>query len=200
MTKYIVLAVCWIVFYALHSFLAHHTTKKIAEAQFESLYKFYRIFFNTTSVLMLTGILFFQFSIEPQFIWSENLLLKFMGGVLLGAGVIIFLMAFKAFNLREFFGLEQLNEQPKVSENPNAGLVKSGLYAYVRHPLYFGFIVMFWGVLLLIPYYSTLIFVLISFIYLPIGVWLEEQKLIREFGEEYIQYRKEVKMLIPFMF
>jgi protein-S-isoprenylcysteine O-methyltransferase Ste14 len=29
---------------------------------------------------------------------------------------------------------------------------------------------------------------------------LEERKLIDEFGQEYVNYRKEVKMLIPWIF
>jgi protein-S-isoprenylcysteine O-methyltransferase Ste14 len=56
------------------------------------------------------------------------------------------------------------------------------------------------GALMYFPNYSTLIFVITTFIYLPIGVSLEENKLVDEFGEQYLQYRKEVKMLVPFVF
>jgi protein-S-isoprenylcysteine O-methyltransferase Ste14 len=35
-------------------------------------------------------------------------------------------------------------------------------------------------------------------LYVIIGTWLEERKLVLEFGEAYLQYQKEVPMLIPF--
>jgi protein-S-isoprenylcysteine O-methyltransferase Ste14 len=35
-------------------------------------------------------------------------------------------------------------------------------------------------------------------IYVIIGTKLEERKLVLEFGDTYIQYQKEVPMLIPF--
>ena len=37
----------------------------------------------------------------------------------------------------------------------------------------------------------------ITFVYLPIGIALEERKLIAAFGEEYRRYRREVPALIP---
>jgi protein-S-isoprenylcysteine O-methyltransferase Ste14 len=56
------------------------------------------------------------------------------------------------------------------------------------------------GTLILLPFYSTLVFVTATLLYLPVGISLEEQKLVREFGEQYLQYKKEVKMLIPYLF
>jgi protein-S-isoprenylcysteine O-methyltransferase Ste14 len=34
-------------------------------------------------------------------------------------------------------------------------------------------------------------------IYLPIGIIFEEQKLVKEYGDRYKKYQKEVPMLIP---
>jgi len=39
-----------------------------------------------------------------------------------------------------------------------------------------------------------------SEVYILIGIQLEERKLIQEFGAEYLQYKKDVRMLIPFLF
>jgi len=36
-------------------------------------------------------------------------------------------------------------------------------------------------------------------VYIIIGTILEEKKLVLEYGETYIQYQKEVPMLIPFI-
>jgi protein-S-isoprenylcysteine O-methyltransferase Ste14 len=46
----------------------------------------------------------------------------------------------------------------------------------------------------------TLITVLISLAYLEIGIYLEEQKLVEEFGNDYKIYRQKVKKIIPFIY
>ncbi|MEI6143491.1 MAG: hypothetical protein WCP85_29715 [Mariniphaga sp.] len=39
---------------------------------------------------------------------------------------------------------------------------------------------------------------LVLTVYIIIGTFLEEKKLVLEFGETYIQYQKEVPMIVPF--
>ena len=52
----------------------------------------------------------------------------------------------------------------------------------------------------MMPFLSNLIACAIITIYTLIGIVFEEQKLRLEFGNEYIEYSKEVKMLIPGIF
>ena len=75
-----------------------------------------------------------------------------------------------------------------------------GLHAYTRHPLYFGTIIFLLGYLLYAARLSSAVIVGVAFLYLYVGTLLEEKKLIAQFGEAYLQYKKEVKMLIPFVF
>jgi protein-S-isoprenylcysteine O-methyltransferase Ste14 len=56
------------------------------------------------------------------------------------------------------------------------------------------------GALLFLPHWPMLVFVGVTFVYLPIGVHLEEQKLISEFGDTYRHYQSRVKMLVPFVY
>ena len=46
---------------------------------------------------------------------------------------------------------------------------------------------------------STIIVNIILTAYLIIGTFLEERKLVREFGEEYRAYQKRVSMFLPFL-
>ena len=109
-------------------------------------------------------------------------------------GLLVLGIAFASFNLKEFFGLEQYQESEQKSE-----LVITGIYQYVRHPLYFGTLVLFVGLFFLIPTFKIALVNAISFIYLIIGSRLEEQKLIDYFGQSYIDYKSKVKGLIPFV-
>jgi protein-S-isoprenylcysteine O-methyltransferase Ste14 len=65
----------------------------------------------------------------------------------------------------------------------------------VRHPLYTAGLLFIW----LIPVMTANLLALNIGLtmYLIIGALFEERKLVREFGEAYIQYRKNTPMLVP---
>lgn len=65
----------------------------------------------------------------------------------------------------------------------------------VRHPWYAGGILIVWGRNLDMAAILTNLVITGYFI---IGAYLEERKLLVEFGEEYIDYQRQVSMLFPF--
>lgn len=77
-------------------------------------------------------------------------------------------------------------------------LIERGPYAYVRHPMYTGLLLMLLGAVI---WYGTWIG-LVFFIACFFGTWLklrqEEKILIEHFGESYVSYKMRVKALIPF--
>lgn len=77
-------------------------------------------------------------------------------------------------------------------------LVTGGLYALSRHPQYTGlFIALFGeGVVHWPTLFSIGLLPLIVFIYYRLSL-REEKKVIEEFGEEYLAYKKKVPMFIP---
>lgn len=76
-------------------------------------------------------------------------------------------------------------------------LIITGIHRHVRHPLYLGTFLFIWGLFILIPHTSLLISNFIITVYTLIGIGLEEKKLVREFGEAYRVYQKEVPKLVP---
>jgi protein-S-isoprenylcysteine O-methyltransferase Ste14 len=77
-------------------------------------------------------------------------------------------------------------------------IVDHGPYKYLRHPYSIAVILELVGFLLLANSYFMLIFVfLIQYPLLLIRNNIEENNLIREFGEKYISYRKRTKTLFP---
>ncbi len=78
-------------------------------------------------------------------------------------------------------------------------LIRTGPYRIVRNPMYTGFIVAYAGAAIAIG-------VLLAFVAIGIGVvaiWVkiraEEEILLEKFGDEYLQYKREVKAIIPFI-
>ena len=76
-------------------------------------------------------------------------------------------------------------------------LATSGIYAYVRHPQYVGFILVMFGFLLQWPTLLTLaMFPVLVFMYVRLAR-TEERAALAEFGAEYERYRREVPGFIP---
>ncbi|MCX6255270.1 MAG: isoprenylcysteine carboxylmethyltransferase family protein [Bacteroidia bacterium] len=78
-------------------------------------------------------------------------------------------------------------------------LVKSGIYGYVRHPLYLSVFLLGTGVMLKDPGSVQLAFGVINFIAIYFTARIEEKEMISKFGEDYRVYMKETKMFIPFI-
>jgi protein-S-isoprenylcysteine O-methyltransferase Ste14 len=78
-----------------------------------------------------------------------------------------------------------------------SGVIDRGLFAYVRHPLYLGVLLIYLGFVLgSFSILSFVAFVLIFFVYNYLAIF-EEKDLERMFGEEYLQYKKRVSRWFP---
>jgi protein-S-isoprenylcysteine O-methyltransferase Ste14 len=79
-------------------------------------------------------------------------------------------------------------------------LVTHGVYRFVRHPIYFASILYVLGLPLI---FSSAYGFVVSLGFMPCILYrihVEESILIQEFGEEYIEYKKHTKKLIPYVY
>ncbi|MEJ2476195.1 MAG: isoprenylcysteine carboxylmethyltransferase family protein, partial [Desulfobacterales bacterium] len=80
---------------------------------------------------------------------------------------------------------------------PTKELVVTGLYKYVRNPLYIAGMLVLLGETLLFLSKGIFIYTLIIFGVFNIHVLMEENHLEDTFGKKYEQYRKDVPRWIP---
>lgn len=79
-------------------------------------------------------------------------------------------------------------------------LVTSGIYKYIRHPIYTGLTLAVTGGLVIAQTYLFIpLFIALLFWSYSRGI-REEQILTKAFGDKYKRYIKQTKMLIPFVF
>ncbi len=79
-------------------------------------------------------------------------------------------------------------------------LVTSGIFKYIRHPLYSSLVFLTWGILLKNPIPELFIISLLSTIFLFITARFDEKECIGFFGDKYMDYMKSSKRFIPFIF
>jgi protein-S-isoprenylcysteine O-methyltransferase Ste14 len=78
-------------------------------------------------------------------------------------------------------------------------LVTTGIYSYIRHPIYTGLILATTGAELVAQSYLFILFA--CFFYMIYRQAKKEEKILEDhFGKAYIDYKKRSKMLIPFIF
>jgi protein-S-isoprenylcysteine O-methyltransferase Ste14 len=78
-------------------------------------------------------------------------------------------------------------------------LVKSGIYGYIRHPLYLSIFLLGTGIVLKDPHPVQIILGVINLIAIYITARIEENEMLAKFGNDYRLYMTETKMFIPFI-
>lgn len=88
-----------------------------------------------------------------------------------------------------------------VAIRKNHKIKKEGFYKYIRHPSYAFSLLTFLGLGLFLNNWFSLILAFIPpFLAFSYRIKIEEQALVEEFGDEYIQYIRKTKRLIPYVY
>ena len=136
-------------------------------------------------------LVFLQFGlIGLMLLFSTSILSSLLGLTIFLLGLVVGIFALLRNKLGNF------NIQPKMKEN--AELITTGIYAYIRHPMYLAVILMMLGVLISSPtLLEALLFILLIMVLLlkakrEEAIWVQE-------SEVYVAYKKRTKLFIPFV-
>jgi protein-S-isoprenylcysteine O-methyltransferase Ste14 len=78
-------------------------------------------------------------------------------------------------------------------------LIRSGPYAWVRHPIYSGLLCALFGTAIVIGSGRALVGLALLVAAILRKLTIEERFMTEQFGEVYVRYRAEVPALIPFV-
>ncbi len=175
----------WFVLFALqHSIMARASFKRrwtrVVPPSLE------RSTFVLVSSLMM-ALLFWQWRPIPVVVWELAAApWRQLAWALYAAGWLVLVASSFMIDHRELFGLRDPVARP---------LGTPYLYRWVRHPIYLGYVVVFWAT----PHMTVGHLVLATGMTacIAIGVRFEERDLVRHFGDDYRAYQARVPMIVP---
>lgn len=172
MNSYIILVVGWLIYFVLHSTMAGRVN---------------RVLYVVVSTAGLLALLFYNGSIHSlKFFVSEGPI-RYVSLMLTTFGVMVIQTSFRQYSFKGFIGVGEEKKELKTD----------GVLQYVRHPIQAGVILVVLGFFFFIPNLPTLISCLCVLIYIPIGIYLEEKKLVKTYGDQYLEYKKRVPAIFP---
>jgi methanethiol S-methyltransferase len=195
--NYLMVVTLWTAYCALHSLLISIRFTGLIARLLKNYYAFYRLFYVLISIILLVPLIQFTREIESPVIMTYGGPLSTARYVLMSGSLVLFFWAFFFdYDSLSFFGIRQILDfaKPKTATTP-VELKKKGLLGMVRHPMYLALILYLWCQTFRM---MDLVVNTLLTLYVLIGTWLEERKLVLEFGESYLRYQRQVPMLIPF--
>lgn len=141
-------------------------------------------------------LLFWQWQPMGGVIWAvkspaASLVLQ---GILV-LGFLIVLVASFLINHFDLFGMRQVTLFLQGKPYTQLPFNKPFFYKYVRHPLYCGWLLFFWGTPVMTA--AHLFLAVMTTAYIFVAIQLEERDLIRLHGTAYLKYKEEVPMILP---
>lgn len=193
--KNYLLCALWTLWCFLHSFLVTTRTTAWFRNQLGGKYIFYRIFYNLFSLITALPLFYWQRTIPGPTVVPLPPYLIILKYIALISSVIIIAGAFLSFDILKFIGIRQRASGDQQKEEGPV-IKKHGLYGIVRHPMYLGGIIFFTASMTHAPLPQFLGYLILA-IYMIIGTVREDRRLLRELGNVYGNYQKEVPMIIP---
>ena len=195
-TKYPILSLLLIAWCSLHSAMISASVIDFFKNHFGPRFRFYRLFFNLIAILTLIPVALFANSIRTQAIFHWNGYMRIGQVLVLVIAFLLFFLGGLNYDVRQFLGIKQIKKGTSNKAITASGeLDTSGVLGITRHPWYLATILLIWARQLEV---SVILVNIILTSYLIVGTYLEEKKLVREFGEKYLIYQKRVSMLIPY--
>ena len=178
----------WIILYIIWFALGLHTKLKTKTKSLntDNLSRYILVFLLIVSLVLISINMdnFFFSNKSTNFLQLIGFFTMFFGGIIaIWARLIL---------KNNWSGKVQIVEGQRV--------IKSGLYRFIRHPIYLGFSLCFFGSLLFRMNYAALLACIIMIPLHIIKAKQEEKLLLQEFGVEYSEYMNTTKRLIPFIY
>jgi protein-S-isoprenylcysteine O-methyltransferase Ste14 len=163
-------------------------TRVVAEPVERSTY----VLFSSAALLFL----FWRWEPIGGTVWTvDDGIAKAVILSLYAAGLLIVLLSTFLINHFDLFGLRQVYLYLVGRKYTHLEFRTPFFYRYVRHPLYFGWLLTFWAAPVMTV--AHLFFAVMTTAYIFIAIQFEEADLTAVHGDKYWRYRQQVPMIVP---
>ena len=165
----------------------------------------YRFCYTVVSVATAGVAVFLILQVPDSVLWQGPAWFSWTLRAVQVAGAIFGLRAFEHLDAQEFLGLRQVRRYLATGEiggdregMTESDLITAGVYGIVRHPLYVaGMIVVTFSPRIT---ENGLALTVLADLYFLFGMFIEERRFLRIFGDAYRQYMRQVPRMIPRLF
>jgi len=154
---------------------------------------FYR-FFAWEAILALY-VINIEFWFRDPFVWHQ-----IIAWTLLFAALLPLAFGVQALKARGKPVANREGDPSLLAFEKTTQLVKSGVYKYIRHPLYSSLLLLAWGTFFKLPSLVGGGLVITATFFLIATAKADESECIQFFGAAYQDYMKQTKRFIPFLF
>jgi len=154
---------------------------------------FYRFF--AWECILLLFIVNVKYWFKNPFAWHQLIawILLIISIIPLGYGIHFLRTRGKPTELRE-------GDNSLLGFEKTTSLVTTGIYKYIRHPLYSSLLFLDWGIFFKHPSLTGFALTAVATAFLFATAKADEAECIQFFGDQYIDYMKRTKMFIPKVF
>jgi protein-S-isoprenylcysteine O-methyltransferase Ste14 len=187
----------WAVFAVFHSLTVSEPYERFVRRRIgdEAFDAYHRLAFTAYSSIAFALLLLYLGTVPDRPLYRLEGIPRILFHAVQAGGVAFLLWT--PWDLKEFLGVRQWERRRKrgpTGQEPGR-LFTGKAYGVVRHPLYFGCSV----ILLFHPVQTrnSAFSVGMAVLYFCVGTFFEERRLVKQFGDAYLSYRRSVPRLLP---
>jgi len=194
--KYIILASLWTAWCIVHSLLISLPVTEFFKRWLGNGFRYYRLFYNGFSVITLIPVVLYACSVRTEALFRWEGPFRILQVLLLLASAFLFMGGARHYDAMQLLGIRQIRQHDSCSVlTENCELDTTGILGMTRHPWYLCCMIIVWARDLDI---AAIVTNTIITGYFVIGTFLEERKLMTEFGNTYREYQRTVSIFFPY--
>jgi steroid 5-alpha reductase family enzyme len=191
----------WGIFLGITVGLLAISKHSIRDPRAHGFFRFF-LFESVAGVIVLNAPEWF---VEP-FAWNQLLSWTF-----LGLSIAVFIESVHLLQLvghsrprngnaeKKVTPAQAIMEREQFGFEKTTNLVQSGLYRYIRHPMYSSLLFLGWGAFLKEVTWTSVVVCVLVTVFAFLTAIADERECIVKFGDEYRAYMKKTRRFIPFL-
>ena len=180
----------WIIFVVASVVLIVVSWKSLRKPRSHGFYRFFA--WECILALFLLNV---GFWFRDPFSWHQ-----IIAWMLLFASIVPLVYGVRALRARGKPASKREGDESLLAFEKTTQLVTSGIYHYIRHPLYSSLLLLAWGIFFKLPSWLGGALVVAATGFLVLTARADEAECTQFFGAAYRDYMKKTRMFIPYLF